>query len=45
MHPGRIVGLIMGLVILITVFVIPITTQTLYSKISPSLTNLASLQQ
>jgi hypothetical protein len=44
LHPGRILGLVMGLLILVTIFVIPFTSQTLYATLSTILTNLGSLQ-
>jgi hypothetical protein len=44
LHPGRILGLIMGLLILVTIFVIPFTSQTLYAEVSGILSNLGSLQ-
>ncbi len=46
MHPGRILGAVMGLLILATVFLIPfVGSQTLYSGTSPLFSNLSSVQQ
>ena len=46
MHPGRILGLVMGLVILAAVFLLPFAgSQTLYASTTPVLNNLTSIQQ
>jgi hypothetical protein len=45
-HPGRILGALMGLVILVAVFLLPFTSsQTLYGKAGPLLSNLGAVQQ
>jgi hypothetical protein len=46
MHPGRILGIIMGLVILIGVFVLPINTAqyTLYDTVQPLLEGIGDIQ-
>jgi hypothetical protein len=45
MHPGRILGIIMGLVILVAVFLLPIWgTDTLYGLVGPALGSLGALQ-
>ncbi len=44
-HPGRVLGIIVGLAILVTVFLLPISgSQTLYGKAEPLLSNLSSMQ-
>ncbi|MDA4122057.1 MAG: hypothetical protein OK456_02615 [Thaumarchaeota archaeon] len=44
-HPGRTLGLIVGLAILVTVFLLPISgSQTLYGKAEPLLANTSSMQ-
>ena len=46
MHPGRILGIIMGLVILASVFLLPfVGSQTLYASTTPVLNNLTAIQQ
>jgi hypothetical protein len=46
MHPGRILGIIMGLVILATIFLIPFdsSSNTLYGIVGPSINNLGKIQ-
>jgi hypothetical protein len=45
MHPGRILGIIMGLVILVAVFLLPISgPDTLFGVVGPTLGNLGALQ-
>jgi hypothetical protein len=46
-HPGRILGIVMGLVILATIFLIPFDTSgnTLYRIVGPDINNLGTLQQ
>jgi hypothetical protein len=46
MHPGRILGVVLGLIILGTIFLIPfVGSQTLYATASPLVSNLSSIQQ
>jgi hypothetical protein len=46
-HPGRILGIILGLVILATIFLVPFgstNTGTLYGIVGPKISNLSSVQ-
>lgn len=47
LHPGRILGIILGLVILATIFLVPFgstNTNTLYGVAGPDISNLGTLQ-
>jgi hypothetical protein len=45
-HPGRILGLVMGLVILATIFLIPFSSsQSLYGIVNPLLSDMGMVQQ
>ena len=46
LHPGRILGIVMGLVILVTIFLLPFwaSNLTLYGIVWPSISNLGGLQ-
>jgi membrane-bound ClpP family serine protease len=46
LHPGRILGMVMGLVILVAIFLLPIgeDSSTLYGIVSPKISDLSQLQ-
>jgi hypothetical protein len=45
-HPGRVLGLLMGLVILAVILFVPFTSsQTLFAQAKPLVSNLGSIQQ
>jgi hypothetical protein len=47
LHPGRILGIILGLIILVTIFLVPFgsaDTSTLYGKVGPWISNLGTIQ-
>ncbi len=43
-HPGRILEIVMGLVILATIFLIPFGSKTLYGTVGPLLGNIGGFQ-
>ena len=47
-HPGRLLGIVMGLVILVAIFLVPFisapTAQTLFGRVGPMLTNIGAVQ-
>ena len=45
LHPGRILGIVMGLVILVVIFLLPFfSSQTLYARVSPLFSSLGMVQ-